>query len=153
MTSLASLSTAALREVYLATSRAGDDVTADACWAITVSRCPSLDRAADPIVTWNAFPPIPDRGFDWGAHRDSDEGGQSLMGWGRTEAEAILDLIALEAERDEDEAADMQAEWDAEAERAACEAEWRAEYERDEAADAKRDAMRDDPFEAWPDEM
>jgi len=141
MTSLASLSTAALREVYLATSRASDDVTADAAWAIFVSRCSSLDAPADPIVTWHAFPPIPDRGFDWGAHRDSDEGGEGRMGWGRTEAEAILDLLDLENEADD---ASMD-----EAERLAEAAEARAEYERDEAADAKRQARIDDAACDW----
>jgi hypothetical protein len=131
MASLASLSTASLRDAFVAAHEQGDAVTADACWAIFTSR--HLATGADPIVTWHAFPPIPDRGFDWGAHRDSDEGGESLMGWGRTEAEAVIDLVALERERAEQDE-----------ELAAIAAVEREEYLRDEAADAKRDAMRDD---------
>jgi hypothetical protein len=43
---------------------------------------------------WNK--PIPLRQFDWEAWRDGDEpndNGQMLCGYGRTEAEAINDLI------------------------------------------------------------
>jgi hypothetical protein len=47
------------------------------------------------IVTDHVYPPIPDRRFDWCAYRDGKEenGG---YGWGRTEAEAIADLLANE---------------------------------------------------------
>jgi hypothetical protein len=46
------------------------------------------------ISTEFVFPPIPDRRFDWSAvDADTyDEG--SPIGWGRTEAEAIRDLIS-----------------------------------------------------------
>jgi hypothetical protein len=43
---------------------------------------------------WNK--PIPLRQFDWEAWRDGDEpndNGQMLVGYGRTESEAINDLI------------------------------------------------------------
>ncbi len=50
-----------------------------------------------PIKTAFIYPPIPDRRFDWQATRgDPDEG--SLVGWGRTEQEAIADLLMLEEE-------------------------------------------------------
>lgn len=44
------------------------------------------------IVTYNTFPPIPTRQFDWCAYFDGEEerGG---YGYGPTEQEAILDLI------------------------------------------------------------
>ena len=44
------------------------------------------------IVTWNAYPPIPDRRFDWAAYFDGEEEA-GHYGWGRTEAEAIADLL------------------------------------------------------------
>jgi hypothetical protein len=49
-------------------------------------------------VTTNVFPPIPDRRFDWCATRDNDEPddeGHMLQGYGRTEQEAIGDLVAV----------------------------------------------------------
>lgn len=45
------------------------------------------------IVTNYVFPPIPDRRFDWSAVYDGYEGGDPI-GWGRTEAEAIGDLLS-----------------------------------------------------------
>ena len=44
------------------------------------------------IVTWFEYPPIPVRNFDWCACYDGEEenGG---YGYGRTEQEAIADLI------------------------------------------------------------
>lgn len=50
------------------------------------------------VVTANIFPPIPDRRFDWCAYRDGDEpndNGSMMQGWGRTEQEAIDDLLRL----------------------------------------------------------
>lgn len=44
------------------------------------------------IITSHVYPPIPDRRFDWCAHRDGREE-DGNYGWGRTEAEAITDLI------------------------------------------------------------
>ena len=49
------------------------------------------------IVTHYVYPPIPWRDFDWCAFRDGEEekGG---YGYGKTEAEAIADLLTLEEE-------------------------------------------------------
>lgn len=50
-----------------------------------------------PIKTEYVYPPIPDRQFDWAATRgDYDLGAR--VGWGRTEQEAIDDLLMLEDE-------------------------------------------------------
>ena len=46
----------------------------------------------DPIQTENIYPPIPDRRFDWCAYRDPE----GRQGYGRTEAEAIADLLSIE---------------------------------------------------------
>lgn len=47
------------------------------------------------IVTAYEFPPIPIRNYDWSASReDWDEG--DLIGYGRTEQEAIDDLLEQE---------------------------------------------------------
>lgn len=46
----------------------------------------------DKIQTEFVYPSIPDRRFDWAAYRDPE----SRHGWGRTEAEAIADLLELE---------------------------------------------------------
>jgi hypothetical protein len=43
------------------------------------------------IVTSYEYPPIPVRHFDWCAHYDDPEG---PTGWGRTEQEAIGDLLS-----------------------------------------------------------
>lgn len=48
-----------------------------------------------PIITVHVFPPIPIRTSDWCAYRDPEV---TPYGWGRTEAEAIADLLALEDE-------------------------------------------------------
>jgi hypothetical protein len=48
------------------------------------------------VITNYWAKPIPTRQFDWEAWRDGDEpndNGQMLCGYGRTEAEAINDLI------------------------------------------------------------
>lgn len=50
------------------------------------------------INTSYLFPPIPMREFDWCATRDGyDEGG--LQGFGKTEQEAIEDLLTQEQEQ------------------------------------------------------
>jgi len=49
------------------------------------------------IVTNCIFPPIPPRNFDWCAYREGrEEGGP--YGYGKTEAEAIADLLIMEAD-------------------------------------------------------
>jgi hypothetical protein len=50
------------------------------------------------IITWFAYPPIPDRSNDWAAYRENDVEDPSRYGWGRTEWAAIRDLLALEEE-------------------------------------------------------
>lgn len=55
------------------------------------------ERRADPIRTHYDPKPIPLRQFDWSAIRDSYEPAMPI-GYGRTEAEAIADLIAQEDE-------------------------------------------------------
>ena len=54
------------------------------------------------IVTEFVWPPIPDRRFDFCAHRDDYDGAEDShcpIGWGATEAAAIADLLAEEEER------------------------------------------------------
>jgi hypothetical protein len=46
------------------------------------------------IVTEHINPPIPTRSFDWIAYRDGQEEGH--RGFGRTEAEAIAELLESE---------------------------------------------------------
>lgn len=53
--------------------------------------------AGERIVTYYWAKPIPPRNFDWTATRDNDEpddDGHMMQGWGRTEQDAIDDLIA-----------------------------------------------------------
>lgn len=52
----------------------------------------------DPIQTHEIRPPIPDRRWDWTAYRDPE----LRAGYGSTEAAAVLDLLTLEYEEDED---------------------------------------------------
>jgi len=49
------------------------------------------------IITRHVYPPIPLRSFDWCAYRDGQEelGG---YGYGRTEQEAVADLLFQEEE-------------------------------------------------------
>ena len=70
------------------------------------------------IVTHHKFPPIPDRSQDWSAYDENTyepgdidgetgqyTGGNCLVGWGATEAEALADLerrYTEEAEYQED---------------------------------------------------
>jgi hypothetical protein len=49
------------------------------------------------IITNHIFPPIPLRQFDWSAVRDGYEPGDN-QGFGKTEPEAIGDLLELEAD-------------------------------------------------------
>jgi len=70
------------------------------------------------IATSHVYPPIPVRQFDWCAWDDNRGADCSPYGYGATEEAAIADLL----------------------ENLAC--------ERDEAAEAKRDARRDDAMES-----
>lgn len=54
------------------------------------------------IITSFDYPPIPDRRFDFSATRDSYDDGD-LIGYGKTEQEAIDDLQNLELEASENE--------------------------------------------------
>jgi hypothetical protein len=45
------------------------------------------------ITTHCIFPPIPIRSYDWIAYRDGEEERREY-GYGRTEAEAVEDLLA-----------------------------------------------------------
>lgn len=52
----------------------------------------------DKIITSYDYPPIPIRNYDWSAIRENyDEG--DLIGYGKTEHEAIDDLVCQENER------------------------------------------------------
>lgn len=51
------------------------------------------------IVTRFAYPPIPLRRFDWSACRDGCEE-DGFIGYGRTESEAIADLLSWEEENE-----------------------------------------------------
>lgn len=51
------------------------------------------------IKTECIAPPVPDRRFDWQAWEDGHEE-QGLYGYGRTEQEAVADLMSKLAERD-----------------------------------------------------
>jgi hypothetical protein len=53
------------------------------------------------IKTWHEYPPIPDRRFDWGALDEDTNSGEDghMIGWGRTEQEAIDDLYRLMQEK------------------------------------------------------
>lgn len=53
------------------------------------------------IITHFVYPPIPDRRWDWSAVTDDYEPG-APMGEGATEAEAIADLKAQLADREEE---------------------------------------------------
>ena len=72
-----------------------DGSTADAALSEAVKPRPRK------IVTEHVYPPIPIRQFDWAAHDDnyeppdSDGVGGGIVGWGRTEAEAIADYLQL----------------------------------------------------------
>jgi hypothetical protein len=49
------------------------------------------------IITTHVYPPIPQRGFDWCAYRGDYEPDCGYpVGWGKTEQEAIDDLLDLE---------------------------------------------------------
>ena len=49
---------------------------------------------AKKIITEHKYPPIPDRSFDWMAYREGEE--DAPYGWGKTEQEAINDLLENE---------------------------------------------------------
>jgi hypothetical protein len=50
------------------------------------------------IVTDHVFPPVPSRSFDWCAYYEGEEEKQNY-GWGRTEEEAVADLLADTGEK------------------------------------------------------
>lgn len=56
-------------------------------------------QTAPKIVTSRVFPPIPLRQCDWCAHDENYDGaedaGPQIVGWGRTEAEAVADYLQL----------------------------------------------------------
>ena len=64
----------------------GRDLLCDECCKV---------RDGGPILTTFVYPPIPLRTFDWQAVRDGYEPG-ALIGWGKTEAEAVADLLQQE---------------------------------------------------------
>ena len=55
-------------------------------------------------------PPIPDRRFDWRAWHEPDDSEGRHVGWGRTEREALEDLLRLDQERTDYLARKMQQE-------------------------------------------
>jgi hypothetical protein len=52
----------------------------------------------DKIITSYVYPPIPIRNYDWSAIREDYEPGD-LIGTGRTEQDAIDDLVRQENDR------------------------------------------------------
>lgn len=58
---------------------------------------------APKIKTSHIFPPIPIRSFDWCAWRDGEEE-RGVYGYGYTENGAVMDLLDIEAEAEEDAA-------------------------------------------------
>ena len=52
------------------------------------------------VKTSFVYPPIPDRRFDWAAYDDERGADNSPTGWGRTEQEAIADLLEQVEERE-----------------------------------------------------
>ena len=56
--------------------------------------------SSDSVVVRWIYPPIPDRRFDWQASRDGWDLGDPL-GFGRTELEAIKDLLTQEEEQED----------------------------------------------------
>jgi hypothetical protein len=80
------------------TSHAGCDPEESCPHGCSAAQPLDLDNAdLSGIVTSYDFPPIPVRDMDWSAVRDGYEGGDRI-GYGRTEAAAIRDLLELEAE-------------------------------------------------------
>lgn len=51
-------------------------------------------KIGEKIKTSNIYPPIPDRRFDWCATTDNYDGEGSPIGYGRSEEDAIEDLVA-----------------------------------------------------------
>jgi hypothetical protein len=80
------------------------EIDAGRCEECEGAGCDRLHRenaekiAGEKIVTHFWAKPIPPRNFDWCAYRDNDEpddDGHMMQGWGRTEQDAIDDLVAL----------------------------------------------------------
>jgi hypothetical protein len=59
-----------------------------------------LEISKPDIVTTFVYPPIPVRQFDWCAYRDGREE-DGHYGWGKSEADAIADLLEYEEENAE----------------------------------------------------
>lgn len=55
-----------------------------------------------PIKTAHVYPPIPIRTHDWCAYYDDTYPEDGLCGWGKTESEAILDLMEQETEQEDE---------------------------------------------------
>jgi len=53
------------------------------------------------VITSHDYPPIPIRHYDWSAIREDYDAGD-LVGYGKTEQEAINDLLEQEIEHNED---------------------------------------------------
>ena len=60
-----------------------------------------MTRKSPKIITTDVYPPIPVRTSDWCAFRDGDEEDSGKYGWGRTEQDAIADLLQRERERED----------------------------------------------------
>ena len=80
------------------------EIAAGQCEECEGAGCDRLHRqeaekaVGDRIVVTCVYPPIPDRRFDFCATRDNDEpndNGAMFQGYGRTEQEAIDDLVAV----------------------------------------------------------
>jgi len=52
-----------------------------------------MSEALPKIITTHVYPPIPLRQFDWQAHYAGEEDERYDAGHGRTEAEAVVDLL------------------------------------------------------------
>jgi len=66
--------------------------------AFVFERWQQMKKNMSKIITSFDYPPIPIRNYDWSAIReDYDEG--DLIGTGRTEQDAINDLVCQENER------------------------------------------------------
>jgi hypothetical protein len=83
------------------------EIDAGRCEDCEGAGCDRLHRqeaetaVGDRIKVTCVYPPIPDRRFDWCATRENDEpsdNGAMFQGYGRTEQEAIDDLVAVIAD-------------------------------------------------------
>lgn len=51
------------------------------------------------VITHHEYPPIPSRNHDWCAYIDGEEE-EGNYGWGRTEAQAVVDMAIKMADQD-----------------------------------------------------